>query len=100
MFKITGAKLTVKDGKMTAVITMSGKSYTWFFMGEKEKIANAADSEFIPFVEAADGTYTFEIPVEALDQVIPCAAYSKNKDAWYPRNILFDADTLPEGALK
>ena len=58
------------------------------------------DGEGIPFAEADDGTYTFTIPVEALDQVIPCAAYSKNKDAWYPRNILFDAATLPEGALK
>ena len=95
MFKVTGAKLIVKDGKMTAKVTLSGDGYAYMFIGEKEKIATAADSEFIPVTEK-----TFEMPVEALDQVIPCAAYSKNRDAWYPRNILFDAATLPAGALK
>ena len=100
MFKVTKADLTVKDGKMSAVIALGGTGYTWFFVGEKEAIATADESEFIPFVEDADGYYTFEIPVEALDQVIPCAAYSANKNSWYPRNILFDAATLPEGALK
>ncbi len=100
MFKIPAAKLTVSGGKMTAVITMSGTSYTYFFVGESSAIATADASEFIPFVEDAEGKYTFEIPVEALDQVIPCASYSKNKDAWYPRNILFDAASLPAGALK
>ena len=99
MFKIVDATLTVKDGKMTAVVTMSGKSYTWFFMGSTEELVKADDSAFIPYKENADGSYTFEIPVEALDQAIVCASYSKNKDQWYPRAILFRADSLPEGAI-
>ena len=81
---------------MTATVTMGGTgAYTYMFIGAPDKIATADDSEFIPIKDM-----TFEMEVEALDQVIPCASYSKNKDAWYPRNILFDADTLPEGALK
>ena len=99
MFKIKKATLTVADGKMTAEITMNGKSYTWFFMGEAEKIADADDSEFIPAV-VTDDEYSFTIPVEALDASIACASYSKNKDQWYARSILFRADSLPEGALK
>jgi hypothetical protein len=99
MFKITGAKLTVKDGEITATVTMSGKSYTWFFMGSTDELVKADDSAFIPYKESADGSYTFEIPVEALDQAIVCASYSKNKDQWYPRAILFRADSLPEGAI-
>ena len=96
MFKIEGAKLTVKDGKMTATVTMGGTgAYTYMFIGSSDKIATANESEFIPIKDM-----TFEMEVEALDQVIPCASYSKNKDAWYPRNILFDAATLPAGALK
>ena len=94
MFKITGAELTVKDGEITATVTMSGKNYTWFYVGDSEKIPEVEDSAFIPYVENEEGAYTFTFALEALDQVIPCAAYSKNKDAWYPRNILFDSDTL------
>ncbi len=99
MFKVVKALLTVKDGEMTAVLTLSGSGYSWFYVGEADGIADADYADFIPAVINGDG-YTFEIPVEALDQVISCAAYSRAKDAWYPRNILFDADTLPEGALK
>ncbi len=95
MFKITEAKLTVKDGKMTAKVTLSGDGYGYMFIGSSDKIADAAESEFIPVSEK-----TFEMTVEALDQVIACAAYSKKKEAWYPRNILFDASSLPAGALK
>ena len=99
MFKVVKALLTVKDGEMTAVLTLSGSGYSWFYVGEADGIADADYADFIPAVINGDG-YTFEIPVEALDQVISCAAYSRAKDAWYPRNILFDADTLPEDALK
>jgi methylenetetrahydrofolate dehydrogenase (NADP+)/methenyltetrahydrofolate cyclohydrolase len=46
MFRVADSKLTVKDGKMTVTFTTT-KSYTWFFMGSTDKIAAAADSEFL-----------------------------------------------------
>ena len=100
MFRIAEAMLTVKDGEMTAVLTMGGKSYTWMYMDATDKIAAAADSDFIPYGVDGDGAFTFTVPVEALDKGIACAAYSKNKDQWYARTLLFRADSLPEGALK
>ncbi len=99
MFKIQKAELTVLEGKMTAKLYFNGSAYSWFFVGAGDKIADAALEDFIPAEPEGEG-YTFEIDVEALDQVILCASYSKNKDQWYTRNILFDAATLPEGALK
>ena len=30
----------------------------------------------------------FEIPVEALDKGIECAAYSKKKETWYDRTLV------------
>ena len=99
MFRITNAKLTVKSGKMTAVLTLSGKSYTWMFADGTDKIAAAADSDFIAYKEDADGAFTFEVPVEALDKGLSFAAYSKNKDQWYARTLLFRADSLPAEAL-
>ena len=47
-----------------------------------------------------NGDMTFTIPVEALDAAVPCAAYSKNKELWYDRSLLFRADSLPMSAFR
>ena len=95
-FKIRGAKLTVKDGKMTAAISLDSKSYPLVYMGTGEQAAAAPASDYIEF----DGdTWTFTIPVDALDSKIDCAAYSKRRKQWYDRKLMFYAATLPEGAL-
>ena len=55
-------------------------------------------SDCIPYEENADGTHSFTVPVKALNQVIDCAAFSKNKEKWYERQLVFRADDLPEEA--
>ncbi|MCR5625774.1 MAG: hypothetical protein K6F99_00510 [Lachnospiraceae bacterium] len=99
MFSIEKCALTVKDGEMTAVMTMGGKGYLYLFMGTGEEAAAAAESEYIPFVEDADGAHTFTVPVEALDNGIACAAFSKKKEKWYDRTLVFRADSLPADAI-
>lgn len=42
---------------------------------------------------------TFLLPIEALDQGIPCAAYSAKKERWYDRTLLFRSDSLPPEAF-
>lgn len=98
MFKITACKLTVADGKMTAVMTMSGTGYLHLFMGTGEQAAGN-ESAYIPFVENADGAHTFTVPVEALNTEIACAAFSKSKEKWYDRTLVFRADSLPADAF-
>lgn len=100
MFKITECQLTVKNGQMTAVLHMSGKSYLKVFMGTGEDAVAASEADHIPYEETADGVHTFTIPVEALDMGIPCAAYSKNKEMWYDRTLLFRVDSLPMEAFR
>ena len=100
MFRIESAVLTVKDGTMSAVLTMSGKSYLYVYPGAAEEAAGAAEDAFVPFVENAEGAHTFTIPVEALDTPVSCAAYSKNKELWYARSLLFRADSLPVSAFR
>ena len=82
MFNITDCLLTVEDGAMSAVMTMSGKGYLKVFMGTGEEAETASEADFIPYAEAEDGSHTFEVPVEALDMGIDCAAFSKNKKQW------------------
>ena len=94
MFNITKCALTVSDGKMTAEMTMGGKGYLYDFMGTADEAAAADESSYIPYEENSDGEHTFTVPVEALDSGISCAAFSKKKEIWYDRTLLFRADSL------
>ena len=86
MFRVTDCTLTVSDGKMNAVITLSGKGYGKLFMGTGE--------------ENDKGEYTYTIPVEALDADISCAAWSTRKEQWYDRTLVFNSSSLPADAVK
>ena len=97
-FHIEEARLTVKDGKMTALLTMSSSSYLLVYPGTAEEAAAAPYEDYIPSVEI-DTWDTFTIPVEALDAELDLAAYSKKKKKWYPRKILFHASDIPEDSL-
>lgn len=123
MFKIEACKLTVSDGKMTAVMTLSGKGYEKLFMGTGEAAAAAdtvkttvpADNggesyeyiledpkagEFSYFAQNADGKYDYAVAVEALDKELDCAAFSKKKQQWYDRTLVFESSSLPDDAIK
>ena len=50
-------------------------------------------------MENADGKHTFKVPVEALDKEIDCSAFSKKKEKWYDRVLVFLADSLPPEAF-
>lgn len=97
MFRIESCELTVEDGKMTAVLHMGGKGYLSVFMGTGEEASRDAE---IPFQEDEAGNHTFTVPVEGLDMGIPCAAFSKNKEIWYDRTLVFRADSLPLEAFQ
>ena len=99
MFQISSCQLTVEGGTMTADMSMGGTGYLYLFLGTGEEAAAAEETEYIPFVEK-DGVHHFILPVEALDEGIPCAAFSKRKEKWYDRTILFRADSLPATALQ
>ena len=97
-FRIAKAILTVKDGEMTAEITIPSMSYTHVYMGTAKEASKAKDSERIGFQEV-DKQTVFTIPVEALNKEINCAALSKARKKWYDRKIVFDASSLPDGAV-
>lgn len=97
-FRIKEAKLTVKNGKMKAVIMIDSTSYEFLYMGPAEKAAAASEDIYIK-ADVKDGRSYFTVPVSALDEPLSCAAFSSNTKKWYDRKILFDATTLPSGAL-
>ena len=98
MFRITECRLVVSGGTMTARMTMSGSGYEYLFMGTGEEAGKAPETEYIPAEEEGE-VVAFTVPVEALDKEIDCAAFSKKKQQWYDRKLVFRADSLPEGTL-
>lgn len=100
MFHITEAELTVADGKMSAKLTLSGSGYGKVFMGTGEEAEKAGEGDYIQAEESADGKNVFEIPVEALDKGIDCAAYSKKKETWYDRTLVVRASFPSNGSLQ
>ncbi len=99
MFSIVSCQLTVEEGEMTAEMTMGGTGYLYVYPGTAQEAAAAGQEDYIPFTENADGTHSFTIPVAALDAATDCAAYSKKKELWYDRTLVFRADSLPAEAF-
>ena len=99
MFKIVSCALTVEDGGMTAVMTMGGTGYLYVYMGTGEEAVAAGEDGYIPFAEDGSGAHTYTVPVEALNSPVNCAAFSKNKELWYDRTLVFRADSLPMSAF-
>lgn len=99
MFRIELCELTVKEGAMSAVMSMSGTGYAEVYLGTGAEAVKAPEEDYIPYTELADGTYTFEVPVEALDMGIDLSAFSKRKEKWYDRILVFRADSLPADAF-
>ena len=99
MFKIVDGLLTVENGEMTALVTMKSQSYSHFYPGTAEEAAAADAQALIPLAVEGE-SYTFALPVPALDAGVDCAAFSVKKQLWYPRTLLFRADSLPEAAWR
>ena len=98
-FKVRKARLKVENGEMTATITINSTSYLYVFLGRKGPAKAADESEWIA-PEVIEGRSEFTFRLDALNKKIDCAAYSKARRKWYDRVLVFDADSLPEGALK
>lgn len=91
MFRIVDAQLIVENGSMHCVMTLSGTGYGKLFMGTSDEAAAASEADFIPYVENAEGKYTYDVPVEALDEDTACAAWSIRKEQWYDRTLVFES---------
>lgn len=94
MFKIADCELTV-GGAMVAKLIMSSESYGYLYLGTAEEAAAADETQYI----TPDGR-EFVITVDALDAPVLCAAWSRNKELWYDRTLVFRSDSLPLEAFE
>lgn len=99
MFNIIDAQLTVKDGNMSAVLTLSGTGYLKLYMGTGEQALLDTDDKCIYYVVNPDSMYTYDVPAEALNVNINCAAWSIKNERWYDRVLVFKSSLIPDSAL-
>ncbi|MGN1192904.1 MAG: hypothetical protein ACI4S0_09530 [Dorea sp.] len=99
MFKVTDCVLTVKNGEMSAVITLSGTGYDKLYIGTAEDAVDAKEEEFIYYQMNLEGDYTYTIPVAGLDREIAVAAHSSKKDTWYDRTLIFQSEGMTKNEL-
>ena len=100
MFRIEDCILTVAEGEMTAKLGMSSTSYGYLYPGTAEEAAEAEIEDYIVSEEREEGKSSFVFPVDALDEAVCCAAWSRNRELWYDRTLVFRADSLPLEAFR
>ena len=99
-FRVLSAELTVDGDDMEARLTLSSGSYLLLYMGSGDEAAAAPFEDYLQVGKDDDGWHIVTVPVKALNTGIDCAAFSKRKKKWYNRQILFEAASLPEEALR
>lgn len=101
-FKVISTKLTVKNGKMEALLMLSGTGYDHLYLGDAKDAETNQDQwikwkDEIPYT-TADGQEktgrTYVIPVSALGQPIPVTVYSKTKKQWLDRTITLKSEGI------
>ena len=94
MFKVTDCVLTVKEGLISAQLTLSGKGYGYLYSGTAKQAAAAETSQWAPYVVNDNSGYMYTIQIGGLDTEIPVAAYSIKNKKWYDRTLVFQSDSL------
>lgn len=93
MFRVTDCVMTVKNGQMTAAVTLSGQGYNRIYLGD---VNNASDDEknwILPDSLLAE-QYTFQIPVEKLDEVMTIAVHTTKSNKWDTRTLTFHSEGM------
>lgn len=103
MFRVVEIILTVKNGKMSAEITLSGTGYDYLYMGTAAEAAAVQENQWIkcnnsskPYVEKGENKTgrTYTIPISSLDTPIVMASHSERYKKWYDRSITVSSNNL------
>lgn len=102
MFRVVEIILTVKNGKMSAEITLSGTGYDYLYMGTAAEAAGN-ESQWIgckdeqkSYIENGEEKTgrSYIIPISTLDTPLAMASHSVKRDRWYDRSITVSSKDL------
>lgn len=102
MFRVVATILTVKNGKISAEITLSGTGYDYLYMGTAAEAAGN-ESQWIgckdkqkSYIENGEEKTgrSYIIPISTLDTPLAMASHSVKRDRWYDRSITVSSKDL------
>ena len=93
MFRVTDCVMTVKNGQMTAAVTLSGQGYNRIYLGDVNNASNDEKNWILPDSLLAE-QYTFQIPVEKLDEVMTIAVHTTKSNKWDTRTLTFHSEGM------
>ena len=93
MIRVTNCVMTVKNGQMTAAVTLSGRGYNRIYLGDVNDAPNDESNWILPDSLLAE-QYTFQIPVEKLDEVMTIAVHTTKSNKWDTRTLTFYSEGM------
>lgn len=93
MFRVTDCVMTVKNGQMTAAVTLSGQGYNRIYLGDEKNAPGDEKNWIFPDSLLAE-QYTFQIPVEKLDEVMTIAVHTTKSNKWDTRTLTFHSEGM------
>lgn len=93
MFRVTDCVMTVKNGQMTAAVTLSGQGYNRIYLGDEKNAPGDEKNWIFPDSLLAE-QYTFQIPVEKLDEVMTIAVHTTKSNKWVTRTLTFHSEGM------
>ena len=93
MFRVVNCVMTVKDGQMMASVTLSGQGYNRIYLGDVNDAPNDESNWILPDSLLAE-QYTFQIPVEKLDEVMTIAVHTTKSNKWDTRTLTFHSEGM------
>ena len=100
MFVILKSILKVSGGEMKVDLVLKGEGYLFLYPGSAKEAAEADAESFLYFDTDPEGYRVYhDFPLEALNENVSCAAFSKKKNQWYDRTLFFRASSLDASAF-
>lgn len=93
MFRVTDCVMTVKNGQMTAAVTLSSQGYNRIYLGDVNSAPGDEKNWIFPDSLLAE-QYTFQIPVEKLDEVMTIAVHTTKSNKWDTRTLTFHSEGM------
>ena len=93
MIRVTNCVMTVKNGQMTAAVTLSRRGYNRIYLGDVNDAPNDESNWILPDSLLAE-QYTFQIPVEKLDEVMTIAVHTTKSNKWDTRTLTFHSEGM------
>lgn len=93
LLRFSACRLEVSGGGMTATLTAAQNSFDYIYMGSAEQ-AREDEAGWVAAVTDEDGAYTYTVALSTLDNDLPVATYSAQRNMWYDRTLRVDSASL------